>query len=61
MKYIVGIREVHVSYRAVEASSQEEALQLAEDDLASEFHLEYSHTLDKDTWTVERDYLNQDE
>lgn len=50
-KYCVYIREVHVSHRFVEANSPEEAKDLAGDEACS--YLEYSHTLDKDTWTVE--------
>lgn len=50
-KYIVGIREVWVSSREVWASCPEEAILLAGDE--SETFDEYSHTLDKETWSVE--------
>lgn len=50
-KYWVAIREVHVSHREVEAESREEAMELAED--AEESFLEYSHTMDREHWTVE--------
>ena len=51
MLYRVAIREVHVSHRIVEASSEAEAKDLAAD--ADDEFTEYSHTLDKDLWTVE--------
>ena len=54
-EFHVLIREVHVSCRLVEASSPEEAIALAKEgnhDL-EELFLEYSHTLDADSWTVE--------
>lgn len=50
-KYRVLIREVHVSHRIIEASSAEEALREAGE--GTEVYLEYSHTLDPETWTVE--------
>lgn len=53
MKYRVLIREVHVSHRIVEASSRDEALELVGD--ADEVFCEYSHTLPKETWTIEDD------
>lgn len=51
MKYRVLIREVYLSHREVEADSPEEAMDRAAD--ADEDYREYSHTLDRDTWTVE--------
>jgi len=57
-KYIVGIREVHVSYREVEANSIEEALEIAPGSLGDDERLEYSHTLDTDTWSVEEEKEN---
>lgn len=51
-KFNVLIREVHVSHREVEAETEAEAMKLAED--AEEHFLEYSHTLDRETWTVEK-------
>lgn len=50
-KFYVCIREVHVSHRIVEADTPEQAKELAGD--APEDYLEYSHTLDKEHWTVE--------
>lgn len=49
-KYLVEIREVHVSHREVEASSPEEAMNLAED--AEDLFTEYSHTMPKEHWVV---------
>ena len=54
--YIIGVREVHVRHYRVQASNESEAIQLVNDldasveDIAFE---EYSHTLDRDTWSVE--------
>ena len=53
-KWYVGIREVHVSTRLVEAETAEEALAIAGHE-SDEVMCEYSHTLDPDTWTVEPD------
>jgi hypothetical protein len=50
-KYRVLIREVHVSHRVVEAETPEQAMELAGD--ANDTFTEYSHSLPKDTWTVE--------
>ncbi len=54
-KYYVLVREVHVSHLKVEADSPEEAIaKVAKGD--EEFEddcLEFSHTLDTDTWTTE--------
>ena len=52
-EYYVLVREVHVSYRRVEASSPEEAKKVAQEGGGEDSHLEYSHTLDPETWTVE--------
>jgi hypothetical protein len=53
--FYIGIREVHVSTRAVEAESEEEALALIVNGVedGEEVICEYSRTLDPDTWTVE--------
>ena len=56
MKFLVQVREVHVSTLEVEATSKEDALdQVRRDgtDAGEEINLEYSHTLDSDNWTVE--------
>ena len=53
IKYIVGIREVHISSREVEVeegTSQEEIIQLAEN--AEEVEFEYCHTMDSDNHVV---------
>lgn len=50
-KFIVRIREVHISYREVEADSVEEAIEEAGG--ATELMVEYSHTLNTDHWDVE--------
>lgn len=50
-KFKVLIREVHISHRFIAAKNEEEAKKEAEDARCT--FLEYSHTLDKDTWTVE--------
>jgi hypothetical protein len=57
MQYRVLIREVHVSHRLVEAASPEEAKENAGD--GEEIFCEYSHTLPRDTWTVEQTMLHR--
>lgn len=52
-KYLVGVREVHVSFREVTATSEDEAIQKVKDMDDEEVYCEYSHTLDEDTWSVE--------
>ena len=54
-KYYVLVKEVHDSYRKVEADSPEEAIaKVAEADLDfTEERLEFSHTLDTKGWTTE--------
>lgn len=52
--YFVLVREVHVSHREVEADSPEQALDKAQQGEGDEVFLEYSHTMDRDTWTVEK-------
>lgn len=49
----VEVREVHVSTRAVEAESAEEAIRKVKncEDL-EEVSCEYSHNLDSETWQV---------
>ena len=54
--YIVGAREVHVRHYRVQAENESEAIKLVNDldssveDIGFE---EYSHTLDRDTWSEE--------
>ena len=54
--YVVGIREVHVRHYSVTAENEEEAKDLvyqrADSVVDCEFS-EYSHELDRDTWSVE--------
>lgn len=53
--YIVRVREVHVQPYRILAETPEEALRLVADGGGDilEADLEYSHTLDPDTWTIE--------
>ncbi len=54
-KYIVCVREVHIQMVEVEADSEESAKKAVQDG-GGDFldnALEYSHTLDPETWTVE--------
>jgi hypothetical protein len=54
--YLVGVREVHVRHYSVQAENEEEAKDLvhqrADSVVDCEFS-EYSHELDRDTWSVE--------
>ena len=50
--FMVGIREVHESLRLVEANNEEDAVERADAE-GEEVTCEYSHTLEKDLWTVE--------
>lgn len=52
-KYIVRVREVHISYREVVAESPEHALQAVQENNGEETLCEYSHNLPVDTWDVE--------
>lgn len=55
-KYLVGRREVHVSLVEVHAADPEEAkykVAKMTDDIVETDYLEYSHTLDPETWSVE--------
>lgn len=55
MRLEVSIKEVHTVTVHLEADSLEEALSLANDIIEEGYDaldLEYSHTLDKDQWTV---------
>jgi hypothetical protein len=55
-KFIVSVREVHVQGYGVEAKDEEHAKELVRKGCGElvEDHFEYSHTLDSETWTVER-------
>lgn len=54
--YIVSVREVHVQQVKVEAASEDEAKTKVVEGEGEylDDKLEYSHTLDKDLWTVEQ-------
>jgi len=55
MKYIVSVREVHIQIVEVRAASPEKAIDLVYKGGGMPLdYLEYSHTLDQDTWTVEK-------
>ena len=52
--YLVGIKEVHVNYVEVVATSEEEAKdKAAEAAWGDEIFQEFSHTLSSETWTIE--------
>jgi hypothetical protein len=54
--YKVGVQEVYTSWVTVEAKTVEDAKRMAKDIIPSgsqEPEPQYSHTLDKETWTVE--------
>jgi len=55
MKYYVGIREVHIRNVTVEADSEEHAKEIADGPVhhMDDMHIEYSHDLDKELWSVE--------
>lgn len=62
MRFLVGVREVHISTMEIEAESAEQALQKIRDGEGREVKTEYSHTIDPDgggaadnAWTVEKD------
>lgn len=54
-KYIVLVREVHISPVEIEAKNADEAIDLVREGEGETIYeaLEYSHTMDFDTWTVE--------
>ena len=55
-RYIVGIREMHVRHFRVEAENEEEAKELVNERAPGVTDLdfaEFSHELDRDTWSVE--------
>lgn len=54
----VGVREVHVRYYSVTASTPDEAKALVQERNAAAKDLEeqeYSHEMDPDTWSVEEE------
>ena len=54
MKFLVGVREVHVSTREVDAENAIEAVRKIREGAGEEVMCEYSHTLDESLWTVEK-------
>lgn len=54
-KYTVNVREVHIQPTSIMASSPEDAIKRVADGEGEiiDNALEYSHTLDRDKWTVE--------
>lgn len=59
MKVVVEIHEVHHSIREIEVpdnATDVEIREAAEEDAgdANELHLEFSHTLDPDQWTIRK-------
>ena len=56
-KYIVCVREVWIQMLKVEAESDSEAIEIVERGGGKEIEnmLEYSHTLDSEYWTVDKD------
>ena len=55
-KFIVFVREVHVQGHGVEANDEKAAIEEVRGGGGEllESYFEYSHTLDSETWTVER-------
>lgn len=51
-KFIVEVREVHVSFCEIEADDRESAVQLVHEGEGEYVGLEYSDTLGKETWAV---------
>ena len=55
-RYIVGVREVHVSHYAVTAENEDEAKHLVNErgpEVTDLEFAEFSHELNRDTWSVE--------
>ena len=53
MKYLVGIREIHISYREVElpdGATKEDIINAAME--SDDDYLEYSHTMDSSNITI---------
>lgn len=51
--FYVTVKEIHDSIHEVEATSKEEAILLVKDGAGTEVNLEYNHTLDPETWSVD--------
>ena len=52
-KYVVLVQEIHYAHMAIEANSEEEAVNLVRDGEGEQIELEYSSTNDPDTWNVQ--------
>jgi len=52
-KYHVLVREVHISTMEVKAEDADSAIRKVKDGAGEELILEYSHTLDSESWSVE--------
>jgi hypothetical protein len=54
--YLVGVREIHVRFYTVESENEDQAKELVDrrtPEATDMEELEYSHELDRDTWSVE--------
>ena len=54
--YIIGVREIHVRHYSVEAENEDQAKDLVyqQADCVTDMEFEeFSHCLDRDTWSVE--------
>lgn len=56
-RYLVGVKEIHYSYRYVEADNPKDAVEAVnysgcDEELFPEYECSYSHTDDPDTWLV---------
>lgn len=58
-KYIVTVKEVHNQDVEIRAKNEQEAIKKVSEGEGEELTLEYSHTLDTDTWTVKRSNLKE--
>ena len=54
-KFIVEVREVHISYQEVEANNRDDAVNLVSAGKGTANTLEYSHQLPKEEWAVLED------
>jgi hypothetical protein len=63
MKYLVSVREVHIQMVEVEAESPEDAKEKVAEGEGRYLDnaLEYSHSLEPDTWTVDSDEAEADD
>jgi hypothetical protein len=53
--YVVKVQEVHNSYMIIDADSPYEAKEKVIQGQGEELDFMYSHTLNSDNWTVEKD------